>query len=129
MITPEEKDKVVNYIMSIDHLSSAIYYDSIKGLNITENEFYMVLEQLDRMGLIKQSRGYAVTKRAELYDFVRRGGFVGQEELLKANIEKLNSELLVLSKELEDPYAKRVKTLLDISVAITTLFGIQQIRI
>ena len=125
MITPEEKDKVVNYIMSMDQLSSAIYYDSIKGLNVTENEFYMILEQLDRMGLIRQSRGYSVTKRAELYDFVRRGGFVGQEELLNANIEKLNSELLVLSKELEDPYAKRVKMLLDISVAITTIFGIK----
>ena len=125
MITPEEKDKVVNDIMSMDQLSSAIYYDSIKGLNVTENEFYMILEQLDRMGLIRQSRGYSVTKRAELYDFVRRGGFVGQEELLKANIEKLNSELLVLSKELEDPYAKRVKMLLDISVAITTIFGIK----
>lgn len=125
MITPEEKDKVVNYIMSIEPISSVIYYDSIKGLNVTENEFYMILEQLGRMGLIEQKNGYSITKRAELYDFVRRGGFVGQEELIKANIEKLNSELLVLSKELEYPYTQRVKMLLDISVAISTLFGLK----
>ena len=125
MITPEEKDKVVAYIMSMDHISSSIFYKSVKGLNVTENEFYMILEQLDRMGLIKQFGGYSVTKRAELHDFVRRGGFVGQEELFKANIEKLNAELLVLSKELEEPYAKRIKMLLDISVAISTLFGIK----
>lgn len=125
MITPEEKDKVVAYIMSMEQLSSTIYYKSIKGLNVTENEFYMILEQLDRMGLIKQVEGRSVTRRAELDDFVRRGGFVGQEELFKANIEKLNAELLVLSKELEEPYAKRIKMLLDISVAISTLFGIK----
>ena len=87
MITPEEKDKVVAYIMSMDHISSSIFYKSVKGLNVTENEFYMILEQLDRMGLIKQFGGYSVTKRAELDDFVRRHAR-GQAEERRGNNQR-----------------------------------------
>ena len=57
---------------------------------------------------------------AELHDFAQKGGFVIQEEIFKANIEKLGFEIDNLRKQLAPD---KLDTLNKISSIASALFG------
>ena len=60
----------------------------------------------------------------EIYDFFNHGGFTAQEELLRANLEKLNLELLKLSKELEPSKLETINTITSVVSNIAAALGL-----
>ena len=68
--------------------------------------------------------GCIIDLHAEIYDFFNHGGFTAQEELLRANLEKLNLELLKLSKDIEPSKLETVSTITAIAGNIATALGL-----
>lgn len=124
MITPEEKDKVVTAIMAQPGTSTYLLYKHIPNLKVSEDEFWLIIDQLKKKELITCNIYGHITKTADLYDFYLHGGFTGQEEFLKANLEKLNSELLILSTQLEPSQTERIKNITEIASSITTFLNL-----
>ena len=62
--------------------------------------------------------------KAEISDFFNHGGFTAQEELLRANLEKLNLELLKLSKDLEPSVLEKANTITAIAGSVATALGL-----
>lgn len=120
MITPEEKDKVIAALIAIPETTVLIRQIKIPDLKASKNEFYLIIDQLKEKGLIKSPDYSNIEKTANLYDFWRLGGFVGQEEILKANLEKLNSELLILSDKIVPSQAERIKNITEVASAIAS---------
>ena len=106
MITPKMKDDVINILCS-GTFNFGVHYNVPKtafleeladkddpSKSFTENQLVSIFSQFERMGLIS---GYANNSRTvefevlvEANDFYIHGGFQAQEEILKANIEKLS---------------------------------------
>ncbi|WP_298032095.1 hypothetical protein [uncultured Alistipes sp.] len=60
---------------------------------------------------------------ADAHDFYNRGGFAGQEMLLKANIEKLGLELDKLAKDLTPEHLASAEKIASIGAAIMSAIG------
>ena len=105
IITPKVKDKVLQAILAEDKIPCTInYFKVFPDKDITELQMNLVLKLFVSIGLLEKSMklgGYSFWIRinANIYDFFQRGGFEAQEEILKANLQKLSYELDVLSKE------------------------------
>lgn len=89
----------------------------------------MILDQFVVDGLLKtlQLRTvgvYVAFPTANLFDFFNHGGFTAQEELLRANLEKLNLELLKLSKDLEPSVLEKANTITAIAGSVATALGL-----
>lgn len=124
MITPEEKDKVLTAIMAQPGTSTYLLYKHIPNLKVSEDEFWLIIDQLKKKELIACNNYGHITKTADLYDFCRHGGFTGQEEILKANLEKLNSELIILSSKLEPSQVERIKNITEIASSVATFLNL-----
>lgn len=105
IITPEIKDKVLVVLLSADSSSLDFdYRDSKIDYGIEPLYVKLILDQFQDLGLIKVT--YMIGNRvrnhlsAKAMDLHRHGGFVGEEEILKSNLEKLGLELDTLSKNL-----------------------------
>jgi hypothetical protein len=126
MITPEIKDRILTHIISRDVLLFYLKYDEVfPEKDISFNEFILVLEQFVRIGLLETAK--EVTREqcyivicADIYDFHRHGGFVAQEEILRANLEKLNYELLKLSEEMDASGMTRIHRITGIAASVAT---------
>lgn len=129
MITPAIKDKVVNAILAEDGLMIVLSYNDVfPNKEIPYWEFKLVLRSFENDGLLHKLGCHdetmnTMTKDARLYDLHQHGGFVGQEEILQANLLKLNTELLILEKELGPSYFDRINNILSIANSITTFFS------
>ena len=96
---------------------------------ISNNEFRLILDQFVVDGLLKtlQLRTvgvYVAFPTANLFDFLNHGGFTAQEELLRANLEKLNLELLKLSKDLESSVLESANTITAIAGSVAMALGL-----
>lgn len=83
----------------------------------------MILQQMDRMGLIKlqpNSHGAMLMLNADAFDFQRHGGFVAQEELLLNNLQKLLLEI----ESLKPSLSRKVETITSIASGIATALGL-----
>lgn len=81
----------------------------------------MILEEFEKLDLLSiesTNDGITVTISAKAYDMHAHGGFTAQEELLKANINKLGYELDVLSKELEPKHLEKAEKISSIAMAV-----------
>lgn len=93
MITPAIKDKVLSSLLSSDKTIIQIEFDRLEQWFDVEQKFVIIiLKQFSKLGLIDliyyEGKDIAIISlNAEIYDFVLHGGFVGQEELLRANLE------------------------------------------
>lgn len=81
--------------------------------------------QFEKLNLLKAQRcmgGTAhIALNAEAHDFFNRGGFAVQEEILKANLNKLGLELEALSKELGPKYLEKASTLTSLISSATSI--------
>ncbi|RHU30980.1 hypothetical protein DXD68_04085 [Parabacteroides sp. TM07-1AC] len=59
-----------------------------------------------------------------IYDFFNHGGFTAQEEFLRANLEKLNLELLKLSKDIEPSKLETISSITAIASSVATTLGL-----
>lgn len=130
MITPKVKDKILEAIVSGKLPGTSLYYNSLFPNNeISNNELRLILEQFRDNGLLKTLKlgtlgVYTAFPTADLFDFYNHGGFVAQEELLRANLEKLNLELLKLSKELNPSKLETINTITSVAGNIAAALGL-----
>lgn len=126
MITPKVKDKILEAIVSSKLPGMFLYYERLfPNHEISNDELRLILEQFVDNGLLKtlklRTAGvYVAFPTADLFDFFNHGGFVAQEELLRANLEKLNLELLKLSKDIEPSKLETINTITSIAGNIAT---------
>ena len=110
MITPEMKDYILRYIVENEDIRIMIECTTMASEKI--------LNQFELLNLCKINNYYGdtfdITVQAEADDLMFRGGFVFQEEILKANLDKLAIELEYLSKETSGTTLNRVYTMLSI---------------
>lgn len=123
IITPEMKDKVLADLLSADYPSFEInYQESEKEYGFPAPYVKLILDDFASKGLIKVT--YILGNRARIHmqtkamDLHLHGGFVGEEEILKGNLEKLGFELEVLAKQLSPDYAEKSSQLAQIASAI-----------
>lgn len=121
------KDKVLFYLCAQavpEQISSGIVSDILKSLNIDFNTFNAVMIQFQRLGFIDdlnlRNTYLSFVLRIEAHDFVQKGGFAIQEEIFKANIEKLGFEIENLKKQLSPD---KLDTLNKISAIASALFS------
>ncbi len=133
MITPAIKDNVLKWLclnLKPESLYTIDMADLLKTANIDFDTLNSVLSYFERIGLIEElnSRRVAIhlIVRVEANDFLLRGGFVGQEELLETNIKKLLLEIDNLKKQLGPDKLETVNKLSSIASAVfsgLSLFG------
>lgn len=122
LITPQMKDLALEYLLSSNYLE----------IDINNREFSeycgclpfqvrLILDEFEKLELLKiesTNDGVTVTISAKAYDMHVHGGFTAQEELLKANINKLGYELDALSKELEPKHLDKAEKISSIAMAV-----------
>ncbi|MCR2007991.1 MULTISPECIES: hypothetical protein [Bacteroides] len=134
MITPKLKDCILSVLCSgeleyecLYHISKDAILESIPD-KCTENELVAILYQFKRMGLISDFANNSSTVNLclliEASDFLARGGFYAQEELLKANIEKLSKELDLLSKQLKPDMLEKANLISSIGNSIVAALSL-----
>ncbi|MCO5258900.1 MAG: hypothetical protein M9916_02035 [Crocinitomicaceae bacterium] len=123
MITPKMKDAVLNAIcepMLFDKIIDTKTTSFLKELNIDFTALQAILNQFQRMGLIKdlnlQHSNTSLVIHLEALDFKNRGGFFMHEENLKLALEKLSLEV----KQLSNDFPDRVERFATIGAAIAT---------
>lgn len=127
IITPQAKDKVLNLLC--DKLVPERGFNLnwkvfCEDMEIDKDNLYGILRQFERFGLIDKlnanALGVTIVLRVEGIDFRHRGGFFGQEELLKMNIEKLLLELESIKPSIPD----KAEKIANISNAIIAGLGL-----
>lgn len=127
LITPAVKDEILSFLVANYDLNALYPRCDLKPLlKVVESKSNLqaIFKQFERLGLINHgtvsSQCYSVSVNIEAHDFLSRGGFVVQEEILKANINKLGLELENLSKELEPKNAEKASLIAAIAANIAT---------
>lgn len=130
MITPEIKDLVLSDLVSAPTMQCELNPETVATqYDITPEEFNAIITQFDKFGLthtLITYSTYEIKITADAHDFIQRGGFTGQEMLLKANIEKLGLEIDKLAKDLSPKQletASRIATIGSAIMSSLKLFG------
>lgn len=128
------KDNILNLLCSFELDYERVYSIQKNGLlkeipeDCSMNEFTSILSQFSRMGLISHySNNYStigLCMLVEASDFLSRGGFYAQEEILKANIEKLSKELDPLSDKLSPDLLEKANLISGIGANILSILHI-----
>lgn len=104
MITSEIKDRVLSDFVLYPEGKAISVPDEALKYGIDRPTFTSLLLYYNRHCFIEAAGDFSgilrVIPTVEAHDVLRLGGFVAQEELLKANIQKLGLEIDLLSKEL-----------------------------
>lgn len=130
MITPAIKDQILNVLISQDKPNVNLNYDDLFPNNeIPVNEFFLIIKQFAKYGFLENplfagNMMISAQKTADIYDFFNHGGFTAQEELLRANLEKLNLELLKLSKDIEPSKLETISSITAIASSVATALGL-----
>lgn len=131
LITPSIKDDVLSYIVANYDLNALYSRCELKPLLEivgSKSNLQAIFNQFIRIGLIGKgtvsSLAYSISVNIEAHDFLFHGGFIAQEEILKANINKLSLELEAISKELEPKFAEKAATISTIAANVTSFLGL-----
>lgn len=126
-ITSSDKDRLLKVICETGTTESVYSYDLQGYLSSVELEFEQlkaILYQFERLGLISNlglnHRIIRYSWHVEAMDMLQMGGFVGQEVLLKANIEKLLMEIEHLEKSLRPDQLEKANKITSIASGILT---------
>ncbi|MFI3322457.1 MAG: hypothetical protein R3Y50_08035 [Rikenellaceae bacterium] len=128
MITPKIKDDVLKSFLQFGMCCQTNVRKDCSDFSLTWEEYDALIRQFEELSLLKATRclGGEITiyLNVNACDLMNRGGFYAQEELLKANIEKLHIELAALSKQLEPKFADKAKELIGIASNIASVLAI-----
>ncbi len=67
-----------------------------------------------------------ISLKVEATDFLNRGGFVVQEQMLKDNIIKLEKEINLLAKQLSPQYLEKANFIVSLGSAIIGAIGLMK---
>lgn len=135
LITPEIKDNVLTDIISVDNGFVQLNYEDAHKYGISPNQLAMIIKQFIRMDFLESKGefigggfgGIFITTTLEAHDFLSHGGFYAQEEILKANINKLGLELEALSKELGPDFIEKANKISSIASNIISFLSLTKI--
>jgi hypothetical protein len=126
-ITAELKDRVLFSIknsVALERMLVIITREMESDADCPYDALRAILYQFERMGFISSlgvgNENTMFIAHAELHDYAERGGFAVQEELFRANIEKLGFEIDMLRKELPVDYLEKLNKISGIASAIMT---------
>lgn len=122
MITPEMKDRLLNFL-----IENAPQHPFPRGgdgyTDIPWMYIEMILNQFHKRGFITirlTKEEMDVTLTADAYDFAYHGGFVAQEENLMNNLRKLELEV----QKLQSTFPEKVATFATILGGISSYLGL-----
>jgi len=126
MITASIKDKILFYLCTAskpEQILSGKTEDVLEELGVDFDTFNAVMVQFQRFGFIEdlnlRRSNIHFILRTDANDYAQKGGFAVQEEIFRANLEKLQLEIENLKKQLGP---NKLDTLSKISSIIQTLF-------
>lgn len=136
MITPEVKDEILNLLCNGSIEFEAMYQPKYNQFleelenKVLKNEFIGILQQFQRYGLISRfvanSGTFNFILHVEALDLINRGGFVAIEKLLQDNIKKLDSEIKLLSKDLEPKSLEKANFILSLGQTILSSIALMK---
>ncbi len=125
IITPEIKDKILFYLCNEakpEQYNTAPLRDVLNSLDLDLEMFSAVINQFQRFGFLEdlnlRQSSVSFTFRIDAHDYAQKGGFIGQEEIFKSNIEKLLLEIDHLKKELIPDHLEKLNKISSIASAI-----------
>ena len=117
VITAEEKDKVLNYILVVANgkRTAKLNYKDIPDLRISKEQYEIVLEEF------KNRRFIEFDLEPGIYNFIERGGFTVERDLYTINFDVLELQLKRLEKELSPTTAIKVNNVVANAKNVTEL--------
>lgn len=123
IITPRLKDELLSQIVNVGSMRAETNVNTTaKELGTSSDVVEAIFDYFEELGLFTQQKFiggkiiFFVNVKA--HDFYRNGGFQAQEEILKANIEKLSHEIDLLRKQLSPDLLDSANKLAGIGSAI-----------
>ena len=125
LVTPELKDKILKEFIDAGGVNLQLdIHETAKEYNIDYEVFEIILDDFENLGFFNQMKmlggNIRISMKVPAFDFYSHGGFVGQEELLKKNIEKLLLEIESLKPSMPD----KISTITSIAGNIATALGL-----
>lgn len=116
LITPKLKDDLLADLMSVKSMNvENNIHTCAKDFDTTPDIVEAIYDQFQEMGLLKQTKFLGGTiffqLNAKAHGFYSHGGFMAQEEMLKANIQKLSNELDLLAKQLSPDLLEKASSI------------------
>lgn len=103
VITAEEKDKVLNYILVVANgkRTAKLNYKDIPDLRISKEQYEIVLEEFKNRRFIDY-KGYGIeylTLNFEIFNFAEKGGFTVERDLyISSNPQPIGFSGILLAK-------------------------------
>ena len=129
MITPKLKDELLSQFVNVGSMRAETNINTTaEELGTSSDIVEAIFDQFEEMGFFTQQKCMGGNIRflinVKAHDFYRHGGFQAQEEILKANIEKLSYELDLLSKQLSPDHLETADKIAGISSAILSALSL-----
>lgn len=125
LVTPELKDKILKEFIDAGGVNLQLdIHETAKEYDIDYEVLEIILDDFENLGFFNQMKmlggNIRISMKVPAFDFYSHGGFVGQEELLKKNIEKLLLEIESLKPSMPD----KISTITSIAGNIATALGL-----
>ncbi len=125
LVTPELKDKILKEFIDAGGVNLQLnIHETAKEYEIDYEVLEIILDDFENSGFFEQMKmlggNIRISMKVPAFDFYSRGGFVGLEELLKKNIEKLLLEIESLKPSMPD----KISTITSIAGNIATALGL-----
>ena len=127
VITAEEKDKVLNYILVVANgkRTAKLNYKDIPDLRISKEQYEIVLKEFNNIKFIDYNmydiEDIEFDLEPEIYNFIERGGFTVERDLYTINFDVLELQLKRLEKELSPTTAIKVNNVVANAKNVTEL--------
>ena len=122
VITAEEKDKVLNYILVVANgkRTAKLNYKDIPDLRISKEQYEIVLKEFNNYNMY-DIEDIEFDLEPEIYNFIERGGFTVERDLYTINFDVLELQLKRLEKELSPTTAIKVNNVVANAKNVTEL--------
>lgn len=125
LVTPELKDKILKEFIDAGGVNLQLdIHETAKEYDLDYEVLEIILDDFENLGFFNQMKmlggNIRISMKVPAFDFYSHGGFVGQEELLKKNIEKLLLEIESLKPSMPD----KISTITSIAGNIATALGL-----
>ena len=127
VITAEEKDKVLNYILVVanEKRTAKLNYKDIADLRISKEQYEIVLKEFNNRKFIDYNmydiEDIEFDLEPGIYNFIERGGFTVERDLYTINFDVLELQLKRLEKELSPTTAIKVNNVVANAKNVTEL--------
>lgn len=129
IITPKLKDDLLSQFVNAGSMRLELNINKVaEELELPYDFVEAIFDQFEEMGFFTQQKfiggNILFYINVKAYDFYSHGGFQAQEELLKANIEKLSFELDLLAKKLSPDHLDTANKIASIGSAILSALSL-----